>query len=50
MFSLKKINVSSGKQDFRYFYRACMNSYTCQYMIVKHKQQGDQKEITTIRN
>ena len=46
---IKKLNVFLGKQDCRYICKRCFSSYTCKNMIIKHKQQCFQKEITKIR-
>ena len=46
---IKKLNVFLGKQDCRYNCKRCFSSYTSKNMIIKHKQQCFQKEITSIR-
>ena len=38
-----------GKQDCRYVCKRCLNSYTSENKIIKHKQQCIQIEITSIR-
>ena len=49
---IKILNVflgNLGKQDCKYTCRLCLTSYTNQNTIIKHKQQCEQKEITSIR-
>ena len=46
---IKKIDVFLGKQDCRYICKRCLKSNTSENMIIKHKQQCIQKEITSIR-
>ena len=45
----KKLNIILGKQDCRYLCKGCLNSYTIENMIIKHKKQCIQKEITSIK-
>ena len=35
---IKKLNVFIGKRDCRYVCRKCLNSYTTNSMLVKHKK------------
>ena len=46
---VKKLNVFSGKQDCRYICRQCRNSYTSEKILIKHKQQCGEKEISSVR-
>ena len=46
---IKKLKVFLDKQDCRYFCKRCLNSYTSENVIINHKQQCTQKEITSIR-
>ena len=46
----QKLNVLLGDHYCIYVCGRCLNCYTCQNMIVKHKEKCEQKqEITTIR-
>ena len=45
----EKLDVFLGKQDCRYICKRCLKSYTSENVIINHKQQCIQKEITSIR-
>ena len=47
MFSLKKGILS--KQDCRFLWKRCPNSYTSENMIIKHKDQCIQKRTTSFK-
>ena len=45
----KKLNVFLGEQDCRFICKRCLNSFTSENMIIKHKQQFNQKQRTSIK-
>ena len=47
---VKKLIIFLGNHSCNYVCRKCLNSYTCQKMLYKHKEKCEQKqEIITIR-
>ena len=42
---IKKLNVFIGKHDCKYVCRKCLNSYTTNSMLIKHKNLCDQNQI-----
>ena len=42
---IKKLNVFIGKHDCKYICRRCLNSYTTNSMLIKHKNLCDQNQI-----
>ena len=45
----KKLNVFLGSHNCKFNYRRCLKSYTCQNMMIKPKENFEQKQkITTI--
>ena len=44
---INKFIVFIGKEDSKYNCRHCLSSYTSENMIIKHKQQCNQKQITS---
>ena len=51
MFLLKKLNVFIGKHDCKYVCRKCLNSYTTQNTLIKHKNLcGENQKLKTSPN
>ena len=47
---IKKLGVFLGNQNCIFICRICLNSFTCQNMLIKHKENtGQRQEITSIR-
>ena len=48
---IKKLNVFIGKHDCKYVCRKCLNSYTTQNMLIKHKKLcGENQKLRTSPN
>ena len=48
---IKKLNVFIGKHDCKYVCRKCLNSYTTQNMLIKHKKLcGENQKLKTSPN
>ena len=46
---IEYLNVFLGKQSCRYICKRCLNSYTNENLIIKHKQQNIHKKLTCTR-
>ena len=47
---IKILGVFLGNQNCIFICRICLNSFTCQNMLIKHKENtGQRQEITSIR-
>ena len=46
---IKKLTAFLGKQGCRFLCKRCLNSYASENMIIKHKQQSFQKQLTSIK-
>jgi len=47
---IKNINVFLGNHNCKFICRKCLSSYTCENMLIKHKEKREKnQEVTTIR-
>ena len=47
---IKKLNVFLGNHNCNFICRKCLSSYTCENMLIKHKEKCENiQELTTIR-
>ena len=46
---IKKLHTFSGNHNCIYVCRSCLNSYISQNVLIKHKQQCEEQDITNIR-
>ena len=46
---IKKLNVFLGDQNKSFIFRRCLNSYTSENMLGKHKQKCGEDNITTLK-
>ena len=49
MLLFKKLDVFLGDHNKKFFCRRCLNSYTSENMLIKHKQKCGDENITTIK-